>query len=160
LIWGILVTTVASPTAGFLINRFGARTLIVFGLLFIAAGFLVYGQFNITKTVFITASCLAGLGFATALGAPIRIIVLNEVGPEDRGAAQGLLNVSINIGQLLGAALVGGITASMGGGAAGYQFSYTVMGLFTASLLILAIRLRSKSAQEELNKREVTAASP
>ena len=160
LIWGILVTTVASPTAGFLINRFGARTLIVFGLLFIAAGFLVYGQFNITKAVFITASCLAGLGFATALGAPIRIIVLNEVGPEDRGAAQGLLNVSINIGQLLGAALVGGITASMGGGAAGYQFSYTVMGLFTASLLILAIRLRSKSAQVELNKREVTAASP
>jgi MFS family permease len=78
--------------------------------------------------------------------------VLQEVAPADRGAAQGLLNVSINIGQLLGAALVGGLTASVGGGAPGYQFSYTVMGLITASLVLLAIRLRSKAAQEELNR--------
>ena len=152
LIPGIVVTTIASPTAGFLINRFGARTLVVFGLLFIAAGFLVYGQFGLTSALFITAGCLAGLGFATALGAPIRIIVLNEVAPEDRGAAQGLLNVSINVGQLLGAALVGGMTASMGGGAPGYQFSFTVMGIVTASLLLMAVRLRSKAAQDALNE--------
>jgi EmrB/QacA subfamily drug resistance transporter len=149
---GILVTTIASPTAGFLINRFGTRSLVLFGLLFIASGFLVYGQFDVTVAFFITAGCLSGLGFATALGAPIRIIVLNEVSAADRGAAQGLLNVSINIGQLLGAALVGGMTASMGGGAPGYQFSYTVMGIITASLLLLAVRLRSKAAQEVVDK--------
>jgi EmrB/QacA subfamily drug resistance transporter len=159
LVWGILVTTVASPTAGFMVNRFGPRALIIFGLLFISAGFFVYGQTSLTTAVFILASCLAGLGFATALGAPIRVIVLNEVAPEDRGAAQGLLNVSISIGQLLGAALVGGITASMGGGAAGYQFSYTVMGIFTASLLILAMRLRSKAVQDALDKREAVPTS-
>lgn len=156
---GIIVTTIASPTAGFLINRFGARTLIVFGLFFISLGFFVYGQAGLTTAVFITASCLAGLGFATALGAPIRIIVLNEVAPQDRGAAQGLLNVSINVGQLLGAALIGGMTASMGGGAPGYQFSYTVMGVVTASLLILAVRLRSKAAQEALDKAAVATAN-
>jgi len=151
---GIIVTTIASPAAGFLINRFGARALVVFGLAFIASGFLIYGQFGLTTTIFIVAGCCAGLGFATALGAPIRIIVLNEVAPEDRGAAQGVLNVSINVGQLLGAALVGGMTASMGGGAPGYQFSYTVMGLITASLLIIAVRLRSKAAQDALNQHE------
>jgi EmrB/QacA subfamily drug resistance transporter len=147
LIPGILVTIAASPAAGFLINRFGARALVLFGLFFIAGSFLMYGQVTLTTAFFITASCLAGLGFATALGAPIRIIVLNEVAPEDRGAAQGLLNVSINVGQLLGAALVGGITASMGGGTSGYQMSYTVMGLITATMLVMAMRLRSKTAQ-------------
>jgi len=150
---GIIVTTIASPAAGFLINRFGARTLVLFGLAFIASGFLIYGQFGLTTAIFITAGCCAGLGFATALGAPIRIIVLNEVAPEDRGAAQGVLNVSINVGQLLGAALVGGMTTSMGGGAPGYQFSYTVMGMITASLVLLAIRLRSKAAQDALNEK-------
>jgi EmrB/QacA subfamily drug resistance transporter len=159
LVWGIIVTTIAAPTAGFLVNRFGPRTLVVFGLFFIAAGFFVYGQSSLTTAIFIAASCLAGLGFATALGAPIRIVVLNEVGPEDRGAAQGLLNVSVNIGQLLGAALVGGMTASMGGGAAGYQFSYTVMGVVTAGLLVLAVRLRSKSEQDELTERATAAHS-
>ncbi len=153
LIPGILVTTAASPTAGMLVNRLGAKALVVFGLAFIAGGFLLFGQLDLTKAFFITASCAAGLGFATALGAPIRIIVLHEVPPEDRGAAQGLLNVSINIGQLLGAALIGGMTASVGGGAPGYQFSYTVMGLITASLVLLAVRLRSKAAQDELNRR-------
>ena len=146
LVPGILCTTIASPTAGFLINRLGARTLVVFGLTFIASGFLLYGQIGLTSAFFITASCIAGLGFATALGAPLRIIVLNEARPEDRGAAQGLLNVSINVGQLLGAALVGGITASRGGGAAGYQASFTVMGAITATLLLLAVQFRSKAA--------------
>lgn len=151
LIPGILVTTAASPAAGMLVNRLGPRFLVVFGLACLAGGYLLYGQVTLTTALFITASCIAGLGFATALGAPIRIIVLNEVPPEDRGAAQGLLNVSINIGQLLGAALVGGMTASVGGGAPGYQFSYTVMGLITACLVILAVRLRAKTAQDAID---------
>jgi EmrB/QacA subfamily drug resistance transporter len=145
LIPGILVTTVASPIAGNLINRLGGRTLVLFGLSCIALGFVVYGQATITVTSFIAASIAAGLGFAFALGAPMRIIILNEAAPEDRGAAQGLLNVSINIGQLLGAAMVGGISASQGGGAPGYQATYTVMGLLTASLVLLAIKLRRKA---------------
>ena len=83
--------------------------------------------------------------------------MLNEVATEDRGAAQGVLNVSINVGQLLGAALVGGMTTSMGGGAPGYQFSYTVMGTITAILILLAIRLRSKASQDALNAETAAA---
>lgn len=146
LVPGILVTTIASPIAGNLINRMGGRSLVLFGLTCIALGFGIYGQVKIEVSVFITASIVAGLGFAFALGAPMRVIVLNEAKQEDRGAAQGLLNVSINMGQLLGAALVGGITASQGGGADGYQTSYTFMAIVTASLLLLAYRLRANSA--------------
>jgi EmrB/QacA subfamily drug resistance transporter len=148
LVPGIVCTTIASPIAGILINKLGGRTLVLFGLSFIAAGFAIYGQATISVTVFITASCIAGLGFATALGAPMRVIVLNEASPEDRGAAQGLLNVSINIGQLLGAAMVGGITASQGGGATGYQATYTVMGAITAILLLPALRLRANGVEK------------
>jgi len=144
---GIICTTIASPIAGILVNKLGARVLVLFGLTCIAAGFLIFGQAEVSVAMFVTASCIAGLGFATALGAPMRVVVLNEANPKDRGAAQGLLNVSINIGQLLGAALVGGITASQGGGAPGYQATYTVMGLITATLILLALRLRSKTAE-------------
>jgi EmrB/QacA subfamily drug resistance transporter len=141
---GVLVTTIASPLVGALVNRVGTRVLVLFGLTFIAAGFMLFGLVDITVAVFITAGCIAGLGFASALGAPMRVVVLNEARPEDRGAAQGLLNVSINIGQLLGAALVGGITASQGGGAPGYQATYTVMGAMSFILIGLALRLRPK----------------
>jgi len=144
LVPGIVCTTIASPIAGAAVNRLGARTLVIFGLGCIATGFMIYGQLVVSVTSFITASCIAGLGFATALGAPMRMVILNEAGPADRGAAQGLLNVSINIGQLLGAALVGGITASQGGGAPGYQATYTVMGLIVGTLMLLALRLRQR----------------
>jgi EmrB/QacA subfamily drug resistance transporter len=142
---GVLITTIASPLVGALVNRIGTRVLVLFGLIAIAIGFMMFGLMEISVAVFITAGCIAGLGFASALGAPMRVVVLNEARAEDRGAAQGLLNVSINIGQLLGAALVGGITASQGGGAPGYQATYTVMGVMTALLIVLALRLRRKS---------------
>jgi MFS family permease len=142
---GVLCTTIASPLVGASINRVGTRALILCGLTFIAAGYMIFGLVDVTVATFITASCVAGLGFASALGAPIRVVVLNEARPEDRGAAQGLLNVSLNIGQLLGAALVGGITASKGGGAPGYQATYTVMGAMTFVLIALALRLRPKT---------------
>jgi len=142
LIPGIVVTTIASPVAGGLVNRLGSRTLVLFGLGCIAVAYVIYGQLPVSLPTFIGASCIAGLGFASALGAPMRIVILNEAGPADRGAAQGLLNVSVNIGQLLGAAMVGGITASQGGGAAGYQATYTVMGAVTAALMVLGLRLR------------------
>jgi len=142
---GVLCTTIASPLVGASINRVGTRTLILCGLTLIAAGYMIFGLVDVTVATFITASCVAGLGFASALGAPIRVVVLNEARPEDRGAAQGLLNVSLNIGQLLGAALVGGITASKGGGAPGYQATYTVMGAMTFVMIALALRLRPKT---------------
>ena len=78
----------------------------------------------------------------------MRIVVLNETASDERGAAQGLLNVSISIGQLLGAAMVGGITASYGGGAPGYQATYMSMGGLTAALIILASLLRTRAAEQ------------
>jgi multidrug resistance protein len=139
---GVLVTTIASPAAGFMINRLGSRLLVLTGMGCICFGILMYGLMNVTYALFITAGCIAGLGFALSLGAPLRIIVLNEAREEDRGAAQGLLNVSINIGQLLGAAAVGGIAASNGGGAPGLQASFTVMGCFSLLLFLLAAALK------------------
>ena len=138
---GVLVTTIASPIAGNLVNKVGSRVLVIFGLAMIATGLSIYGWFSLNVTMFIIGGCIAGLGFACSLGAPLRIIVLNEASAADRGAAQGLLNVSINIGQLIGAALVGGITASQGGGADGYQATYVVMGALTGVMLLLSLRL-------------------
>ena len=60
--------------------------------------------------------------------------------------------MSINIGQLLGAALVGGIAASMGGGAQGFQASYLFMGAVTILMLFVALGLHSKRKLEAHNK--------
>lgn len=148
LVPGVLVTTVASPLAGILVDKVGSRLVVVTGLVCICAGFLVYGTLPISTPVFIIASVIAGLGFAASLGAPLRMIVLNEAPPEDRTSAQGLLNVFLAIGHLLGAAIVGGVAASLGGGTAGYQTAYLALAVITVVLILMGIALKSKAAEQ------------
>ena len=52
------------------------------------------------------------------------------------------LNIFLAIGQLSGAAIVGAVATSAGGGTNGYQLSFGVLGFITVAILIFALRLR------------------
>jgi MFS family permease len=82
------------------------------------------------------------------LGAPLRFIVLNEARAEDRGTAQGLLTVFLAIGQLSGAAVIGGVAASRGGGTEGYQLALLILGILTAVLVVAGFGLKSRGAEQ------------
>jgi len=82
---------------------------------------------------------------AALLGAPLRYIILEEARPEDRASAQGLLNVFLAIGQLGGAAIVGSVAASLGGGTVGYQWAYVVLAALSAVLIVSSLGLKSKT---------------
>ena len=55
---------------------------------------------------------MIGFGMSALLGAPLRYIALQEAGDERRGAGQGLLTLFVSIGQLVGAAMIGGVVGS------------------------------------------------
>lgn len=152
LVPGVVVTTIAAPVIGMLIERLGTRNLIVAGLGCLFTGILMYGTLEITVVTFIAAGMIAGLGFGAAHGAPLRVILLNETGPDDRTAGQGVLNVSLSIGQLLGAAIVGGIAASRGGGTTGYQTAFGTLAAFTGLLLFVGLLLKSRAAERAANE--------
>ena len=88
-----------------------------------------------------------GFGFSALLGAPLRYIVLNEARPEDRGTAQGLLTVFLSVGQLSGAAVIGGVAASRGGGTEGYQLALLILGILTAILVVAGFGLKSRGTE-------------
>ena len=91
----VLATTIGAPLMGRLLNVLGSRVIVQMGLALVA------------------------------VGAPLRYIVLNEALPAGRGTAQGLLTVFLAVGQLSGAALIGGVAASQGGGTPGYRAGYS-----------------------------------
>ncbi|MCL4722087.1 MAG: MFS transporter, partial [Gammaproteobacteria bacterium] len=91
---------------------------------------------------------IGGFGLAALLGAPLRYIVLNEAAASDRATAQGLLTVFLSIGQLVGAALIGGVATSQGGGAHGYQLAILMLGLLTAVLVVAAFGLKSRAVEQ------------
>ena len=143
----VLVMTVAAPIIGKLLDRIGSRLIVQFGLLFMCAGILIYGLATMTVTIFIVGGIIGGIGMAGLLGAPLRYILLNEASDDNRAAAQGLLSVFLAVGQLLGAAIVGSVAASRGGGAVGYQSAFVVLGVVTASLVVIALALKSRTAE-------------
>jgi MFS family permease len=147
---GVLVSTVASPLAGKLINIVGTRLVILTSLVIGIVAFQIYGRAELTVPIFIGASMLSGLAMAGLLGAPLRFIVLTEASARDRTSSQGFLSVVMSIGRLLGAATVGAVATSAGGGAAGYQSAFIGMSILGGMLLLIGLGLRRRDAEQQL----------
>jgi EmrB/QacA subfamily drug resistance transporter len=154
----VLAMTIASPLVGKMLYSVGSKLIVQAGLVLVAIGVLIYGLVPLTTTWFIVGGIISGIGLAGLLGAPLRYIVLNEADEGDRAAAQGLLTVFLAIGQLIGAAIVGGVAASMGGGGAGYQAAFVVLATVAAIMVFVATALKSKA--RELAEMQRSAAAP
>ena len=144
----VFVMIFVSPLSGKIVDKTGPARVIRGSTFFVFAGLLVYGFAQMNYVTFIGGGMIVGIGLAALLGAPLRYVILEEAAPEDRATAQGLLNVFLAIGQLGGAAIVGSVAASVGGGQAGYQSSFSVLAAVTAVLIALAFVLGSRATEE------------
>jgi MFS family permease len=143
----VLATTVGAPLMGRLLNVLGSRAIVQLGLACVAIGALMYALTDLTITLFVVGGIIGGFGFSALLGAPLRYIVLNEALPGDRGTAQGLLTVFLAVGQLSGAAVIGGVAASRGGGTPGYQLALLILGVLTAILVLAGFGLKGRAVE-------------
>jgi MFS family permease len=145
---GVVAATIAAPLFGKMINVVGTRLILVVSQVLVGIALCIYALVEMNFVIFLCASIISGIGSAGLVGAPLRYIVLAETDNHDRTAAQGLLSVVSSVGRLLGAALVGTVAASYGGGVAGYQAAF--VGLIGLAVLILfaAMTLKSKTAEQ------------
>ena len=159
LIPGVIVSIIASPIAGQLVNRIGSRLVILVSLVFVLSSLIIYALIDLNILIYVTANILSGLGMAGLLGAPLRFIVLRATGPADRASGQGLLSVATSIGRLLGAAIVGSVATSTGGGVFGYQSAFVSMAILAAALLVAAWGLQAGTAQTQTQTQTKTKAT-
>jgi MFS family permease len=151
---GVIMSTIASPVVGRLINVVGTRTLVLTSLVCVTSSFLILGHSELTLFTIILANIINGLGSAGLVGAPLRFVMLAEARSEDRGSAQGLLSVSTSLGRLTGAATVGAVAASAGGGIPGYQGAFIGMAIMATTLFGVAILLKSRDAERRMVSEE------
>ena len=140
---GVFVMMVVSPLAGKIVDALGPTRVIQVSLAIVLAGLLVYALTEISYVTFIGGGMIVGVGVAALLGAPLRYIVLEEARVKDRASTQGLLNIFLAVGQLSGAAIVGAVATSAGGGTTGYQASFSVLAVITVVIGVIALRLRN-----------------
>jgi EmrB/QacA subfamily drug resistance transporter len=107
---------VVAPIAGLIVNRVGARTLIVAGQAMLAIG-LFWIALASTATVeysaLVAPFALAGIGMGLTF-APMTTVVLGSVRPEQHGVASGTSNTLREIGVAMGVAVLASVFSSFG----------------------------------------------
>ena len=136
---------VGSPTAGRLLDSFGAKPVVQVGLGLTAVGLLVLAHRPLELWTFYTGGFCVGLGLAGLLGAPLRFIALEEAGEQHRGTSQGLLTVFLSTGRMVGAAVIGGVVTSGASELEGFRHALSVLAVVALAAAVAATAMRARA---------------
>lgn len=140
----VLTLVVGAPLAGWLLDHAGPRTVVQVGLTSTVVGLLLFALRPLDWQNFYLSGVFVGCGMSALLGAPLRYIVLQEAGEARRGAGQGMLTLCVSVGQLIGAAMIGGVVGSAADALPGYRQSLLTVAVACALALVLSMALRGR----------------
>jgi len=142
----VIAMAVASPVSGRLLDRYGAKPVVLSGVVLMVLGLVVIGAWPTSMVGYYLFSALFGLGIAVLLGAALRYMMLGEAEASERGAAQALLTITMSIGQMIGAALMGSVAASQADRTHGYALALLVTAAILTTVLVTGSQLRLRPA--------------
>jgi len=134
-----------------LVTRFGARPVVIAGLVLIAAGLVLFTRAPADghyAADVLPAVCLLGIGAGLCFPA-LMTLAMSGVGPTEAGLASGLVNTTAQVGAALGLAVLSTLAASRTDSAladgegraaatvAGYHLAFWV----AAALLVVAVAI-------------------
>ncbi len=141
----VLCSMVGSMAAGRALNRLGARKLLLAGFASMALGYAALAWTSTGLWFFLLATMPVGLGVGIVAGGALRAIAIEEAPQAQRGAAQGMVNLSTGVGTLLAAAAIGAVADFNGGAARGFAIAYLGVAALMLALLPVALGLHRRS---------------
>jgi MFS family permease len=139
----VLATAIGSPVFGRLIDKYGAKKIVITGLLLLSAGFFMLSRTDSQKIIYYISGVLVGLGLSVLAGSSLRYIILNNTSAEDRATSQGMLTIFISIGQITGTAVIGLLLASMTGSNI-FGSIFTGVSILLLVMILLSFGLENK----------------
>jgi len=130
--------------AGRLLNRLGARSMVIFGFGLLTLGYLQSAMPQTGFIAFLIASVLIGIGVGVVVSGALRTIAMDEAPPAQRGAAQGLITILNAVGTLLAVACISAIADFQGGELTGFGHAYLALALSMLVMLVLSFGLKRK----------------
>ena len=138
----VLCSMVGSMGAGRLLNRLGARALILLGFALLALGYAASACTGFGLWGFALTTMPVGLGVGIVVGGALRTLAIDEAPAALRGAAQGLINIFTSVGTLISAAAISAVADFAGGGTAGLSWAYVVVAVLMVLMFALTLLLR------------------
>jgi MFS family permease len=143
----ILALAIGSPITGRLLDRVGARWIVVAGTFMVVSGFLILGAMAANRLLYYAGLACIGLGLAALLGSALSYILLNEAEATERTVAQGMVRLFKGFGRLMGGALIGAVVASAALEQEGYGAAFLAIAVVTGLLHLLSYGLRSRGEE-------------
>jgi EmrB/QacA subfamily drug resistance transporter len=140
----VLCSMVGSMAAGRLLNRLGARKMVIFGFGLLALGYLQSALPQTGFTAFVVGSVLVGIGLGVVVSGALRSVAIDEAPAALRGTAQGLINIFNAVGTLLAVTCISAIADFEGGELIGFGHAYLALELSMLVMLCIAFRLKRK----------------
>jgi len=145
----VVCSILGSMGSGRLLNRLGARTLIVFGFALLSVGYGASAFTSLGLWGFLLSTMPVGLGVGVVVSGALRTIAIEEAPLAQRGTAQGLINIFTSVGTLLSATAIGALADFSGHGAAGFSVAYEVVAGLMLVMLLLSLGLRKHTPSLE-----------
>ncbi len=147
----IIVTAVTmflfTGPAGMLVDRIGAKKVLLFGAVATAIGsaMMIWAD---TLVEFVGYQVIFGLGLSALSGAPIRYIVLQQTNEREKASAQSLVSLFSSFGIMVGSAIAGGLLAAQSKNGApdlsGFHNIYLLVAIILLGALMFALGLENK----------------
>jgi len=148
----VVCSMVGSMGSGRLLNRLGARTLVMAGFAMLSAGYAASAFTGYGLVGFLLATMPVGLGVGVVVSGALRTIAIDEAPVAVRGAAQGLINIFTSIGTLLSATAIGALADFGGGGVRGFGIAYGAVALLMFVMLLVTLGLHDhRRAAQSVN---------
>jgi EmrB/QacA subfamily drug resistance transporter len=164
---GPLVVALTAVPAGRIADRFGAQRMIIVGLIGMAAGSALLAMLPASLGIpgYIAPIVVVTAGYALFQTAN-NAAVMTDIGPDQRGAVSGMLNLSRNLGLITGASVMGAVfafasaatditTAQPEAVAAGMRITFAV----AAALIVVALAIVAGAYRRTSRKRELDSVS-
>jgi EmrB/QacA subfamily drug resistance transporter len=148
----VLCSMVGSMAAGRLLNRLGARSMVIFGFGLLTLGYLQSAVPQTGFTAFLIASVLIGMGLGVVVSGALRTIAIDEAPPAQRGTAQGLINIFNAVGTLLAVTFISAIADFEGGELTGFGHAYLALALSMLVMLLVAFGLKKNRPNLRLGR--------
>lgn len=153
--WALVIMAIVAPFAGNLVDKFGARLLLGFGLIALGAGMLGTSTVQNAWQFYLAYSLLGAIGFGTVATHVVSTAVSYRFS-ERQGLAVGIATSGSSAGQFLFVPIVALILAAFG-----WRASYVVLGFACLALSpIVFFLLRKEGAGKSVRKKEALESLP
>ncbi len=139
-----IASMVASLAGGFMVDKIGAKKVLLLGFAISAAGALSLAFMVDSLALFMASLLVLGFGVGIIIGAPLNVMMLGAVDPSQTGTAVGYLSLLRSLGSTMGPALAGLLIVLLPNG---FTVLFAISAVASAISIMLVLLFSKAKAQ-------------